>query len=95
MIQMTVYNIYIYIYIYIYMHIYIHIVQRYKMYAKFRQFYWRLSLVARFDLPSTFIIETDLFHEAVISSTGVRLVKSKNFTKIFANKYALVVIIGH
>ena len=69
--------------------------QRYKMYARFRQFYWRLSLVARFDLPSTLIIETDLFHEAVISSTGVRLVKSKNFTKIFANEYALAVIIGH
>ena len=54
------------------------------MYARFRQFYWRLSLVARLDLLSTLIIETDLFHEAVISSTGVRLVKSKNITKIFA-----------
>ena len=79
------------------MHIYIYtyIVQCYKMYARFTQFYWVLSLVARFDLPSTLIIETDLFHEAVISSTGVRLVKSKNFTKIFANEYALAVIIGH
>ena len=65
------------------------------MYARFRQFYWRPSLAARFDLPSTLIIETDLFHEAVISSTGVRLVKSKNFAKKFANEYALVVIIGH
>ena len=65
------------------------------MYARFRQFYWRLSLVVRFDLLSILIIETDLFHEAVISSTGVRLVKSKNFTKIFASEYALVVIIGH
>ena len=66
------------------------------MNARFRQFYWRLSLVARFDLPSTLIIEIDLFHEAVISisSTGVRLVKSKNFTKIFASEYALVVIVG-
>ena len=64
------------------------------MNARFRQFYWRLSLVARFDLP--LIIETDLFHEAVISisSTGVRLVKSKNFTKIFASEYVLVVIVG-
>ena len=81
--------------IYICIYIYIYIVQRYKMYARFRQFYWRLSLVARFDLPSTLIIETDLFHEAVISSTGVRLVKSKNFTKIFASEYVLVVIVSH
>ena len=87
--------IYIYIYIYAYIYIYTYIVQSYKMCARFRQFYWILSLVARFDLPSTLIIETDLFHEAVISSTGVRLVKSKNFTKIFANEYALVLIIGH
>ena len=65
------------------------------MYARFRQFYWRLSLVVRVDLLSILIIETDLFHEAVISSTCVRLVKSKNFTKIFASEYALVVIIGH
>ena len=65
------------------------------MYARFRQFYWRLSLVARFDLLSTLIIETDLFHEAVVSSTGARLVKSKNITKIFAKEYALFVIIGH
>ena len=86
---------YICIYIYIYIYIYVYIVQRYKMYARFKQFYWRLSHVARFDLPSTLIIETDLFHEAVISSTSVRLVKSKNFTKIFANEYVLVPIIGH
>ena len=65
------------------------------MYVRFRQFYWRLSLVVRFDLPSTLIIETDLFHEGVISSTGVRLVKSKSSTKIFASEYTLVVIIGH
>ena len=65
------------------------------MYARFRQFYWRLSFVERFDLSSTLIIETDLFHEAFVSSTGVRLVKSKNFTKTFASKNALVVIIGH
>ena len=65
------------------------------MYVRFRQFYWRLSLVVRFDLPSTLIIETDLFHEGVISSTGVRLVKSKSFAKIFASEYTLVVIIGH
>ena len=57
------------------------------MYARFRQFYWRLSFVE-------LIIETDLLHEAVVSSTGVRLVKSKNFTKTFASKNALVVIIG-
>ena len=65
------------------------------MYARFRQFYWRRLLVARFDLPSTLIIDTGLFHEAVISSTGVRLVKSMNFTKIFASEYVLVVIISH
>ena len=65
------------------------------MYARIRQFYWRLSLVARFDLRSTLIIDTGLFHEAVISSTGVRLVKSKNFTKIFASEYVLVVIVSH
>ena len=65
------------------------------MYARFRLFYWRLSFVERFDLPSTLIIKTDLFHEAVVSSTGIRLVKSNNFTKTFASKNALVVIIGH
>ena len=65
------------------------------MYARFRLFYWRLSFVERFDLPSTLIIKTDLFHEAVASSTGVILVKSKNFTKPFASKNALIVIIGH
>ena len=89
MIQMTVY-IYIYIYIYIYAYIYIYRATLQDV-CKIQA----LSLVARFDLPSTLIIETDLFHEAVISSTGIRLVKSKNFTKIFASDYALVFIIGH
>ena len=65
------------------------------MYARFRSFYWRLSFVERFDLPSTLIIETDLFYEAVVSSAGVRLVKLKNFTKTFPSKKALVVIICH
>ena len=65
------------------------------MYARFWQFYWRLSFVERFDLPSTLIIETDLFHEAVVRSTGVRRVKSQNFTKTFASKDALAVIIGY
>ena len=65
------------------------------MYARFRRFYWRLSFVEIFDLPSTLIIETDLFHEAVVSSTGVGLVKSQNFTKTFGSKNALVVIIGY
>ena len=69
--------------------------QCYELYARFRQFYWRLSFVEKFDLPSTLIIETDLFHEAVVRSTGVRLVKSQNFTKTFASKDALAVIIGY